>query len=68
MKVIRGDLVQLALAGKFDVIVHGCNCMCTMGAGIAKQIKQKFPEAYRVDCQTKKGDRSKLGTISYGMK
>lgn len=35
-----------------------------MGAGIAKLIRTKFPEAYDVDLQTKKGDRSKLGTIS----
>lgn len=64
MKKIQGDLLKLALAGEFDVIVHGCNCQCTMGAGIAKSIKFLFPEAYEADCQTKKGDREKLGTIS----
>lgn len=64
MKKIQGDLLKLALAGEFDVIVHGCNCQCTMGAGIAKSIKSLFPEAYEADCQTKKGDREKLGTIS----
>jgi O-acetyl-ADP-ribose deacetylase (regulator of RNase III) len=31
MKVIKGDLIQLAKDGKFDLIVHGCNCFCTMG-------------------------------------
>jgi O-acetyl-ADP-ribose deacetylase (regulator of RNase III) len=36
-----------------------------MGAGIAPQIKHKFPEAYAVDCETIKGDENKLGTISY---
>jgi O-acetyl-ADP-ribose deacetylase (regulator of RNase III) len=36
-----------------------------MGAGIAKTIKQTFPQAYEADLQTKKGDRSKLGTITY---
>ena len=35
MKVTQGDLLQLALAGQFDVIVHGCNCQCQMGKGIA---------------------------------
>ena len=39
MKDIEGDLLLLALAGHFDVIVHGCNCQCTMGAGVAKAIK-----------------------------
>jgi O-acetyl-ADP-ribose deacetylase (regulator of RNase III) len=61
---IHGDLLQLALAGRFDVIVHGCNCQCTMGAGIAKQIKAQFPEAYKADLRTVKGAVEKLGTIS----
>jgi O-acetyl-ADP-ribose deacetylase (regulator of RNase III) len=65
MRVIDGDLLELALAGEFDVIVHGCNCHCTMGAGIAKSIKARFPEAYAADLATSKGDRGKLGTISF---
>ncbi|MGE0491064.1 MAG: macro domain-containing protein [Vulcanimicrobiota bacterium] len=64
MKVVHGDLVKLALEGKFDVIIHGCNCYCAMGAGIAKLIKAKFPEAYQADCKTEKGARAKLGSIS----
>lgn len=64
MNVVRGDLIKLALAGKFDVIIHGCNCMWAMGAGIAKGIKATFPEAYEADCATPKGERGKLGTIS----
>jgi O-acetyl-ADP-ribose deacetylase (regulator of RNase III) len=64
MKVIKGDLLQLAAEGHFDVIVHGCNCQCRMGRGIALSIKQLFPEAYAADCATTKGDPTKLGTIS----
>lgn len=64
MKSIQGDLIKLALAGEFDVIIHGCNCQCEMGAGIARAIKTVFPEAYAADCRTAKGDRAKLGTIS----
>ncbi|MEM7244817.1 MAG: macro domain-containing protein [Acidobacteriota bacterium] len=64
MKTIEGDLIQLALEGRFDVIVHGCNCQCAMGAGIAKPIRAAFPEAYEADLATTKGDRSKLGTFS----
>ncbi|MAS94073.1 MAG: phosphatase [Verrucomicrobiales bacterium] len=65
MKIVKGDLIQLALDGEFDVIVHGCNCQCTMGAGIAKAIKSIFPEAYKADCATEKGSREKLGQISF---
>ncbi|MDO5067695.1 MAG: macro domain-containing protein [Propionibacteriaceae bacterium] len=64
MRIITGDLIELALAGEFDVIVHGCNCFVTMGAGIAKAIKQRFPEAWQADQTTERGDRGKLGTYS----
>lgn len=48
-----------------DAIIHQANCQCTMGSGIAKIIKEKFPEAYAADCRTKKGDRSKMGRSSF---
>lgn len=63
-KVVVGDLIEMAKEGKFDVIAHGCNCHCTMGAGIAKIIKATWPVAYQADLATKKGDRSKLGNYS----
>jgi O-acetyl-ADP-ribose deacetylase (regulator of RNase III) len=65
MKEITGDLLALALQGQFDVIVHGCNCFCTMGAGIAKTIKKQFPEAYAADQETLPADHAKLGSYSY---
>lgn len=64
MKTVDGDLIALALNGEFNVIIHGCNCFCTMGAGIARAIKTEFPEAYTADTATKKGDRDKLGRFS----
>lgn len=64
MRVITGDLIELAKNGEFDVILHGCNCFCTMGAGIAKQIKDNFPEAYFADLETGKG-LAKLGSVSF---
>ncbi len=64
MKRVKGDLIVLALAGHFDVIIHGCNCFCTMGAGIAKQIRDNFPRAYQADLKTGLGERQKLGTYS----
>ena len=60
-----GNLVQLAIAGDFDVVIHGCNCFCTMGKGIAKEIATVWPEAYMADRGTKRGDVYKLGTYSY---
>jgi len=65
MKIVQGDLIKLAKQGNFDLIIHGCNCFCTMGAGIAKTIKFEFPEAYEVDLKTQKGDVAKLGEFSW---
>lgn len=63
MKVVFGDLVELALAGCFDVIVHGCNCRRTMGAGLARRVKEVFPEAYAAD-QRSLSSPYKLGAIT----
>ena len=65
IKTVKGDLIKLALKGEFDVIAHGCNCFCKMGAGIAKQIKSAFPSAFDVDKVTVEGDRDKLGTCTW---
>ncbi len=65
MKIIQGDLISLAKDGTFDLIIHGCNCFHTMGAGIAKQIKKAFPGAYEADLKTKFGDLNKLGEYSF---
>jgi O-acetyl-ADP-ribose deacetylase (regulator of RNase III) len=64
METVQGDLISLAKQGAFDVIAHGCNCFCTMGAGIALGIKREFPAAYEADLATTKGAREKLGTCS----
>jgi len=65
MKVTEGDLIKQAKEGRFDLIVHGCNCFCDMGAGIARGIKSQFPEAFEADQTTQKGSKEKLGTCSF---
>ena len=65
MKEVAGDLIKLDKNGKFDVIVHGCNCQCIMGGGIAKQIRQAFPKAYDADCRTTACDSRKIGSFSF---
>ena len=65
MKIVKGDLLKLAEEGKFDLILHGCNCFNTMGAGIAKQIKDRYPEAYETDKnESIYGDIEKLGSYT----
>lgn len=67
MNIVKGNLIQLAIDGGFDVIVHGCNCQCRMKSGIAKAVSQTFPDAVAADNQTTPGDRSKLGTYTSAM-
>lgn len=45
----KGNLLAMAKAGEFDVIVHGCNCQSNMGGGIAAQIAAEYPEARAAD-------------------
>jgi len=49
MRIIKGNLITLALQNQFDLIGHGCNTQNVMGAGIAAQIAHRFPDAYIVD-------------------
>lgn len=60
---VKGNAVSMYLRGEGHLI-HGCNCFCTMGAGIAKEVKRRIPEAYQVDCYTITGSKDKLGNCS----
>lgn len=59
---VKGDLLD----SDCNVIAHCCNCFHVMGAGIAKQIKTRFPEVYQADLLTPRGSFRKLGTVSAG--
>lgn len=57
-----GDLLQ----SDCHIIAHQCNCFAKMGAGIAKQIKQLYPEAYQADQNgtIPVGSKERLGTVT----
>jgi len=57
---LTGDLLKSEDA----VIAHCCNCFCVMGAGVAKAIKNKYPQVYAADTATEKGAERKLGSFS----
>ena len=49
----------------FDVIAHGCNCFHTMGAGVAKTLRAKYPKIFEVDGNDSVfGLEAKLGTYT----
>lgn len=61
---IDGDLIKLALEGRFDVIGHGCNCLSTMGAGIAPQMARAFG-CDKFEMETWGPTIEKLGNVDY---
>ena len=64
MNKVDGDLIKLAKEAKFDVIVHGCNCLSTMGAGIAPQMARAFG-CDRFEMELWGPTVEKLGCIDY---
>lgn len=58
---VEGNLVTYPL----DAFIHQANCFCTMGSGVAKSVRETYPEVYEADCKTVKGDKNKLGTFSF---
>lgn len=67
LKHTKGNLIDLAEQGEFEVIVHGCNCQNVMGSGIAKEIRERYPGAYEADklaTEQWKNPVAKLGNFS----
>lgn len=62
---LKGDLIALFKQGDYDGMAHGCNCFCRMGSGIAVDVKNAYPEAYRKDMATTQGAREKLGQFTH---
>lgn len=47
MEVIKGNLFEkMDTTQNFNIIVHGCNAQHVMGSGFAKELRQRYPEAY----------------------
>lgn len=63
IKELKGDLFDPN--HNFEVILHGCNCFHMMGAGVARLVAMKFPEAVTADKCTNFGDINKLGKTSW---
>lgn len=57
IRYIKGDLFETDA----PIIVHGCNCQGVMCSGVAKQVKEKYPEAYNVYKETETDIGLELG-------
>jgi O-acetyl-ADP-ribose deacetylase (regulator of RNase III) len=62
---VKGNLLDMADRGDFDIIIQGCNCFNAMGAGLAPQIARRYPMAEAVDSKTVKGSINKLGNWTF---
>lgn len=61
---VKGNAITLAEKGNYVAFAHGCNCLCRMGRGIAKEVKERLPAMWDADRVTGFGDRRKLGTFT----
>ena len=64
LKLKQADLFETFESLPNSFLVHCCNCFHTMGAGVAAEVRRRYPEAYRADLETPRGDPRKLGTTS----
>lgn len=59
----EGNLLDVASG----ILVHGCNCQGVWGSGVARQMKEKYPDAFKKyihDLRDWEDKKFALGTIS----
>lgn len=61
---IKGCILEAFKTNHYDALVHGCNCFCNMGAGLAKSISKSYASVLKADQTTLVGDKSKLGSYT----
>jgi O-acetyl-ADP-ribose deacetylase (regulator of RNase III) len=57
---------NLLLAQDVEAIGHQANCQNTFGSGIARTIREMYPDAYTADCDAAKANTNILGNFSVG--
>lgn len=64
MKTLKYVTGNLLLSKDVDIIGHQCNCQNTMGSGIARSIREMYPEAWQADIDAASLGKNTLGAIS----
>lgn len=57
-------ILEAAQRREIDYLLHGCNCMKTFGAGFAKKLKEKYPDANAADQRNPLPAYAKIGSYS----
>lgn len=65
LKIVYGDIFDPKLDNLSRVVVHGCNAQGVMASGIAKTIRDKFPEVYTDYKSFEKSWQLRLGDVIY---
>lgn len=65
IQFVQADLIKMLKQHQSHVLIHGCNCFSSMGAGIALYIRQQFPHAYLADKNFPYHPEERLGKFSY---
>jgi O-acetyl-ADP-ribose deacetylase (regulator of RNase III) len=60
----QGDVLQALKDGIVDAVIHQTNCQGVMGSGIARQIREDFPIAYKIYKEQESQGWLKLGRFS----
>lgn len=47
------------------IIVHGCNCLGVMGAGVAAEVRRRYPKAYETYVSMYETEGLRLGDIHF---
>jgi O-acetyl-ADP-ribose deacetylase (regulator of RNase III) len=65
IELIDGNLLDFP--NDITCIAHSCNTKNIMGGGIARQIKDRYPNAYSVDCHAMMNNDNQLGWYSFAV-
>ena len=60
LNIIQKDLIKAFKENEINVLIQQCNCFHTQNAGLAKSIKQEYPEVLNVDLQHPTGIKASL--------
>lgn len=59
-----GSVLDAMETNEYDAFAHGCNCFSTMGAGVAAQVKNRWPWLYEADKDFHVAQDHRLGLCS----
>lgn len=63
MIYLKGDLLSVVKSN--NIIVHGCNSRGVMGSGVAKAVREKYPDCFKKYVEDLSYGKKRLGEVSW---